>query len=174
MIRTATAQDAGTLAAIAAATFPLACPPHTSQASIDDFIATHLTEKHFDAYLADPSRLLLIAEPEGVPSGYTMLVFAEPSDPDVVAALTLRPTVELSKCYVLSGAHGSGLATALMTATVEAARERGAAGIWLGVNNENAKANRFYEKHGFERVGEKRFLVGDRFEDDFVRERALR
>ena len=173
MIRTATAQDAGTLAAIAAATFPLACPPHTSQASIDDFIATHLTEKHFDAYLADPSRLLLIAVPEGVPSGYTMLVFAEPSDPDVVAALTLRPTVELSKCYVLSGAHGSGLATALMTATVEAARERGAAGIWLGVNNENVKANRFYEKHGFARVGTKKFLVGERWEDDFVREREL-
>jgi len=46
--------------------------------------------------------------------------------------------------------------------------------MWLGVNQLNARAQRFYAKHGFERVGVKRFLVGDRFEDDFVYERALR
>jgi len=45
--------------------------------------------------------------------------------------------------------------------------------MWLGVNEENAKAQRFYAKHGFERVGSKHFLVGDRYEDDWVMERAL-
>lgn len=173
MIRTATAADAATLAAIAAATFPLACPPHTSKESIQNFIATHLTERSFDGYLADPARQLLIGELDGVPSGYTMLVFGEPTDPDVVASLTARPTVELSKCYVLEGAHGTGLAGELIAASVEAGRSRGSAGMWLGVNQENAKANRFYEKHGFARVGTKRFLVGARWEDDFVRERVL-
>lgn len=65
------------------------------------------------------------------------------------------------------------MAALLVEETVTEARERGAAGVWLGVNQENARANRFYEKSGFARVGEKRFLVGDRFEDDFVREREL-
>jgi RimJ/RimL family protein N-acetyltransferase len=41
------------------------------------------------------------------------------------------------------------------------------------VNEENARANRFYEKNGFAKVGTKRFLVGERYEDDFVRERVL-
>jgi ribosomal protein S18 acetylase RimI-like enzyme len=41
------------------------------------------------------------------------------------------------------------------------------------VNQENARANRFYEKSGFTLVGTKHFLVGDRLEDDFVRERPL-
>jgi diamine N-acetyltransferase len=45
--------------------------------------------------------------------------------------------------------------------------------MWLGVNQENARANRFYEKNGFAQVGIKHFLVGDRLEDDYVRERAL-
>jgi ribosomal protein S18 acetylase RimI-like enzyme len=49
----------------------------------------------------------------------------------------------------------------------------GAEGIWLGVNQENARAQRFYGKHGFDRVGAKRFLVGDRYEDDWVMERSL-
>jgi RimJ/RimL family protein N-acetyltransferase len=35
------------------------------------------------------------------------------------------------------------------------------------------RAQRFYAKSGFARVGTKRFLVGDRFEDDYVYERPL-
>ena len=60
-----------------------------------------------------------------------------------------------------------------MAASLEAARARGAVGIWLGVNEENVRANRFYEKSGFVRVGTKKFLVGERWEDDFVRELKL-
>jgi RimJ/RimL family protein N-acetyltransferase len=45
--------------------------------------------------------------------------------------------------------------------------------MWLGVNQFNPRANRFYEKSGFRQVGVKRFLLGGRYEDDFVRERAL-
>lgn len=102
-----------------------------------------------------------------------MLIVADPTDPDVAAALTTRPTAELSKCYVMPGHHGAGIAAALMAATLEAARDRGAAAVWLGVNDENVKAQRFYEKCGFVRVGRKRFLVGDRYEDDFVMERVF-
>jgi RimJ/RimL family protein N-acetyltransferase len=53
---------------------------------------------------------------------------------------------------------------------VDAARAAGRAGIWLGVNQLNARANRFYERSGFALVGTKRFLVGGSWEDDFVRE----
>ena len=102
-----------------------------------------------------------------------MLVVGEPTDADVAAALTARPTAELSKCYVAPGHHGAGIAAALMTATLDEAAARGAVAVWLGVNQENAKAQRFYEKSGFARVGVKRFLVGDRYEDDFVYERLL-
>lgn len=172
-IRTATTDDAALLHELAAATFALACPPDTTQASIDDFIERNLSRERFEAYLADPDRVLLIAEVDGEPAGYTMLVAGEPADADVVAAITLRPTVELSKCYVLAGHHGAGVSAALMDASVEAARARGGAGMWLGVNQQNARANRFYEKNDFAKVGTKRFLVGERWEDDFVRERAL-
>jgi ribosomal protein S18 acetylase RimI-like enzyme len=60
-----------------------------------------------------------------------------------------------------------------MGATLDEARAHGAAGTWLGVNEENARAQRFYAKHGFAVVGRKRFLVGARWEDDFVLERPL-
>ena len=173
-IRPAEPGEAAALAELAAATFPLACPPHTSAEAIADFIRTVLSTANFESYLADPDRLLLVAhDGTGTLTGYTMLVFGEPTDADAAAAIRIRPTVELSKCYLRSEAHGTGTAAALMAATLTAARERGAAGSWLGVNEENDRALRFYGKHGYERVGTKHFLVGTRYEDDYVLERPL-
>ena len=170
MVRTAYAADAADLAAVAAATFPLACPPHVTDEAKADFIARNLSEASFAGYLADPDRALFLAEVDGDPAGYTMLVFGDPADPDVAAAITTRPTAELSKVYVLLDHHGAGVAAALVAASLDEARAHGAAAVWLGVNEENARANRFYEKSGFALVGMKKFLVGGRYEDDYVRE----
>ena len=172
-IRRAGPTDAETLADVAASTFALACPPHTTQESIAQFIRDLLSPERFTEYLADPSRDLFLAHTDGAVSGYAMLVTGEPSDEDVRAVLTLRPTSELSKIYVLPVSHGGGVAAALMAVSLDAARDRGSRGAWLGVNQLNERAQRFYAKSGFHRVGTKRFLVGERYEDDYVFERAL-
>ena len=172
-IRPATPDDAAALHDVAKVTFPLACPPDTLPTSIAEFIAANLSEAAFAGYLCDPQRELFVHDDGGVFSGYTMLVYGEPGDRDVAASVTARPTVELSKVYVRPEHHGAGLASALVEASVAAAVSRGAASIWLGVNQQNVRANRFYEKSGFALVGTKKFLVGARYEDDFVRERPL-
>ena len=172
-VRAAEAADATALAAVAAETFPLACPPGTLPESIATFIATHLTEGSFRSYLSDPDYALFVGEVDGVVAGYTMIIFGEPRDADAAVAVTSRPTAELSKMYVRAAFHGLGLAKALVEASVDEARNRGTVSVWLGVNQHNARANRFYEKHGFLLVGTKRFLVGERYEDDFVRLRLL-
>ena len=181
-VRAATADDAESLHTVAAATFALACPPHVTPESVATFVADVLSVDCFRRYLADPDRDLFLAEEQGegragedavVPAGYAMLVDGEPADPDVRAALRLRPTAELSKIYVLPGHHGAGVSRLLMEAALEAAGRRGAAGVWLGVNQLNERAQRFYRKSGFGQVGTKRFLVGARYEDDYVFERPL-
>ena len=172
-IRHAQPSDAAELATLAAATFALACPPGTAPESIAEFIAGTLSEERFAGYLADPTRDIRLAEHDGVAAGYTMLVFGEPAAADVAAAISIRPTAELSKVYVLSDRHGAGIAAPLMAATLDAARERGALGIWLGVSAQNARAIRFYEKSGFAIVGTKTFMVGPEPQLDHVMERAL-
>lgn len=102
-----------------------------------------------------------------------MIVFAEPADADVRSAVSISPSVELSKCYVLASHHSRGVAAELMAVTLEAARRPGFAGIWLGVNEQNERAQRFYAKNGFRHVGTRRFLVGDRLENDWVMQRPL-
>ena len=113
-------------------------------------------------------------ESGGDPVGYTMLLHGEPSDPDVARAIHHRPTVEMVCFYVHPGHHGSGTAGLLMEHTLAAADATEARGAWLGVSEENARANAFYARHGFEPVGRKRSRIGETWEDDVVRERVLR
>ena len=172
-IRTASLGDVPTLAAVAAETFGLACPPSMTPERIDAFVRDVLSPERFAEYVADPDRHILLAEDDTTPVGYSMLVTGEPYDDDVRAVLRHRPTVELSKIYVLPTSHGGGVAARLMAASLEWARSTGAAGVWLGVNQQNDRAQRFYAKSGFERVGTKRFLVGGTYEDDYVLEHPL-
>nr|WP_235481356.1 N-acetyltransferase [Agromyces sp. Leaf222] len=176
-IRQARPTDAAALAELAAETFPLACPPSTTAEAIAEFIAANFTVERFTEYLADADRILVVAEAgivdddsgTGELVGYTMLIAGDPTDADVAAAVTTRPTIELSKFYTRKVLHGTGsVAGPLMTGTLEAAEATGVAAVWLGVNEENERAIRFYEKHGFVKSGRKHFRLGDRDEDDWV------
>ncbi|GAB2596814.1 N-acetyltransferase [Paractinoplanes abujensis] len=158
---------------LAERTFGLACPPGTRQEDIDAFIATNLSVASFRGYLADPERILLLVLRDGVPVGYSMLVGGPIKDPDVSAVIDERVSIELSKCYVAPDQHGSGAAAALMTDTLTAAGATGAAFCWLGVNQQNVRAAKFYAKNGFEIVGTKRFLVGSEWHNDHIRRRPL-
>lgn len=165
--------DSEAIADVAAVTFPLACPPGASADDINAFINNVLSVDKFSEYLTDPTRTVLKVISGDAIVGYAMLVDDEPVDPDVRAAITLRPTTELSKLYVLPGNHGSGAAAALMDAALDHARRSGSAGMWLGVNQENVRAQKFYAKQGFTQAGTKTFLVGAQLHHDFVMERPV-
>jgi ribosomal protein S18 acetylase RimI-like enzyme len=173
VIRTATADDAGSLAELAAVTFPLACPPGSDPKDIAAHLASTLSPGNFRSYLADPAVTVLVIDAGGELRGYSLLVARPARDPDVVSVLTELPCTELSKCYVHPDHHGLGAAADLMQATIGSAAATGARGLWLGVNSQNARAIRFYEKSGFRRVGTKSFKLGNTVEHDFVMQRQL-
>jgi ribosomal protein S18 acetylase RimI-like enzyme len=172
MIRKAVAGDAAALADLAAATFPLACPPGSAPEDIQLHLKRTLSKERFAEYLADNKIVILVLEQDGRLDGYTLLVDRQSADPDVLRALGAKRSVELSKCYVHPDHHGRGAATRLMRASLDWAAEQGAVSVWLGVNSQNAKAIRFYEKSGFTRVGAKSFTLGDSVESDFILEHA--
>jgi len=173
MIRKAVAGDAAALAELAAVTFPLACPPGSSPEDIALHLKRTLSEEKFAEYLAEGGIAILVLDEGGRLDGYTLLVDRQATDPDVLRALGARRSVELSKCYVHPDRHGRGAASTLMRASLEWAADKGAVSVWLGVNSQNAKAIRFYEKSGFTKVGTKSFTLGDSVESDFILEHAL-
>jgi ribosomal protein S18 acetylase RimI-like enzyme len=161
------------LAALAAETFPMACPPEAKPKEISDFIAEKLSVAKFREHFDDENCALLVADRDKELIGYCLLIRCEITDADVKQAVSVLPTLELSKCYVLERDHGSGIAGALLLSTIERAKDMGVAGIWLGVNQKNVRAQRFYQKNGFKIVGEKTFNVGGQVHHDFVMEQAL-
>ena len=167
-IATAGSVDAVELAAVAARTFPLACPPSVALDDIASFIDANLSAASFADYLADPQRLIITTNDDDRITGYAMLINGVSDDPDVQRAVHIRPAVELSKMYVLPAHHGSGVAAALMDAALDAAAGRAAGCVWLGVNQENQRAQRFYKKHGFTVSGNRSFQLGGHTESDYV------
>lgn len=154
--------DAVELAAIAAQTFPLACPPSVTAENIVSFVDANLSAAHFARYLDDPDRAIVTARRDGRIVGYAMLV----RDTDAEVA-------ELSKIYVLPEHHGSGASTALMGLALATAGEWGARRVWLGVNQANERAQRFYLKSGFTINGTRTFQLGTGVESDYVMIREL-
>lgn len=153
--------DAGELAAVAAQTFPLACPPSTAPEDIASFIDANLSAERFAEYLADPDRAVIAAARGGRIIGYAMLI-RDGTD-----------TAELSKIYVLPDHHGGGAATTLMDRALATAQRWGARRVWLGVNQANQRAQRFYAKSGFTINGTRTFRVGSRTENDYLMVREL-
>jgi ribosomal protein S18 acetylase RimI-like enzyme len=172
-VTAAVESDLADLADVAARTFPLACPPGATPENIAAFVAEQLSQARFREYLADPDRAVFVARDGTRIVGYAMLVRGVPDDADVERAVALRPAVEVSKIYVLPESHGAGTSSALMAAALRWARDAGARSVWLGVNQQNRRAQRFYAKQGFAVTGTKTFRLGAGIENDYVLMRAL-
>lgn len=163
-VRQAGAADAAALSLVASATF---LETFAGQLGGDDIVAhcaANNTREKFSAWANDPSGAVTIAEVENgrAPVGYAVLI--APDLPVVPGAAD----IELKRIYTLSLMHGSGLGPALMDAAVEHAIRLGRTRILLGVYGRNLRAHAFYKRQGFEKIGERKFLVGDTFHDDLV------
>lgn len=170
----ATADQAAELAAIAALTFPLACPPELTVAQIVAFVEQELKPSDFARYLADEANIVFISHDDaGDPLGYLLALPEAGTDPAAAAQLRGTNPVYLSKCYAAPRAHGTGLATTLVKALFDEAARRGHDSVWLGTNEANLRARRFYEKQGFQLVGERKFVVGGKVCSDVTYELLL-
>jgi ribosomal protein S18 acetylase RimI-like enzyme len=173
LVATPAATELVELADVAARTFPLACPPSVTADNVAAFIDEQLSERRFAEYLADRDRVLLVAREDGRMTGYAMLIRGVAADDDVQRAVSLRPAVEVSKLYVLPDSHGAGTSAALMVESITRAAELDAKCVWLGVNQQNKRAQRFYAKHGFSINGTKTFRLGAAIENDYVMVRPV-
>lgn len=162
-LRPATLADADLLVDIGRRTFIDTFGHLYAPEDLAAFLQAH-TRAGWQAELADPDYVVLIAEADGQAAGYAKL--APPKLPIAVR----QPAIELRQFYVLSGWQGSGLAARMMEWVIATARDRQARDIHLSVFVDNHRARRFYERYGFVRVGSYDFMVGNhRDEDDIMR-----
>lgn len=170
-IRRATADDAGALAAISADTFldtfvrGFGIP--YSNADIAAFIASSHSPAAYTKKVSDPDQALWIATDASRQAvGYAN---AGPCGLPVDGARDDQG--ELYRLYVRREAQGAGLAPRLMREALTwlAADRRP---VWLGVWSLNHRAQRFYARYGFEKMGEFDYPVGETIDREWAMRRA--
>lgn len=158
--RVARPSDAEALSIIAGQTFALASPPDAGAPALQAYIDTQLQPEHFVLHLLNRRKRLRVLEHLGAVVGYSLV----DSTPEVLGIAEADGLPELSRCYVLPEHHGHGGAQRLLDDTL--AQVSGA--IRLTVNEQNARAIRFYQRNGFNKVGEAVFECGPERHRDWV------
>lgn len=167
-LRTATLADAHLLAQLAESTFRETFSADNSPADMDKHCQISYGEAMQAREILSPTMLTLVAE-----EGAALVAFAQLRWEKAPACVSARAPGEIERFYVDKRWHGKGLAQALMTLSLDSLRARGSDVAWLGVWEHNPRAIRFYQKFGFEPVGEHSFMLGDDEQHDRVMTRAL-
>lgn len=164
--RDAGPEDAALLSAIGRQSFVETFGHLYTPENLAAFLEIHQPENWL-AELTDPRFAVRLGFVEGVNAAYVKL------GPPSLPFTPPRDSIELRQFYVLKPWQGAGLAPEMMDWVLAEARRRGAAEVYLSVFTENIRAQRFYDRYGFEAVGRYDFMVGSHADEDIVMKRAL-
>ena len=167
LIRRATPADAETLSAIATRTFTEAFGHLYPEQDLRDFIEESYPVERQRVILSTPGYAVWLLEHDGVAVGHAAAGPCGLPNPDV------QPwDGELKRLYVLAAYQGSGWGGRLFAAAQDWLLADGPRTLWIGVWSQNLGAQRFYARHGFEKVGEHTFPVGRVVDLEFTLRRA--
>lgn len=133
------------------------------------FLAQTYAEEFIAAEMGNPDRLYQLAEQDGALLAYCKLGLTC-SWPKVARG---SHVIELKQLYAAPGATGMGIGTKLMDWALAEARARGADEIQLSVFSGNLDGHRFYARHGFAKVGDTTFRVGEQLDAEFLYARMV-
>ena len=168
-IRRAGVADAPALALLAAETFVETFGHLYRPADREAFLAKEQTAANYRR---------LVAQPE------VGVWLAARGNDDLVGFLTAGPCKlpipdreplagEIRQLYLRGAVQGQGLGSAMLRTGLDWLRARGHKPIYIGVWSGNFGAQRLYGRHGFEKVGEYDFPVGEHLDREFIlKERA--
>ena len=153
-IRRATLADAETLAELSRTTFLATYRDHPHADLFPGYVHRAYSTDAIRRELSDAGTTLFLAVENGAAVGYAKICVTQPRE-DVPGT---RP-INLERIYLLESAQGGGVGGALIGACLQEARRRGRDVVWLGVLGTNERAIRFYQRWGFEIVGEEEFEI---------------
>jgi diamine N-acetyltransferase len=124
---------------------------------IEGYVDNKLTEEAFRTELLDERNIFHLIFHNGRPAGYSKIVLDSPLE-----NIAAQNVTRLDRLYFLQEFHGLGLAQQLFEHNLHIAKQSKQAGIWLCTWTENHRAIAFYEKMGFQIIGESNFKISER------------
>lgn len=148
-IRRISTGDASVLSVLAKQTFRDTFTGTCTEEDMQGFLEECYSETQLTTELGDDENYYFFAELEGKPVAYLLFKEQYESFPEIKKWKAL----ELKRIYVLQEYLGKGIAQKLMDFYLHFATENKYETVWLGVWEHNTRAQKFYEKYGFEDSG---------------------
>lgn len=114
----------------------------------------NFTNEACRAELAADQNIFTAVFYKGAPAGYSKIVYHTPHP-----AVDLQPVTKLERLYLLKEFYDLKLGHRLLQQAIYLSKERGEKGMWLEVWKGNSRAIRFYQKKGYQTVGETEFVL---------------
>ena len=163
-IRRAVPADAEALQALGIASFVAAFENLYSPEDLDAFLTENYGLDTWQRQASQPDRPIWVATmPDGNLVGYAQASPCDlPVDPMPTGALQLR------RLYVRPDILSAGIGAALMLRVFEWVEAAGRPPLFLGVWSGNDRAQKFYARYRFSKVGEYDFPVGAQVDREFI------
>lgn len=173
-IRLAKPSDAADIAALGGGVFFESFAHSMPAEDMDDYLKTSYNPDRIETEIKDTATYLLYTARDDDTN--QLLGFVQLNRSSQEPCLKIKPpqTIEIQRIYTDSKAQSRGVGSKLMTSALDYAIRQGYKAIWLGVWEENLKAQKFYlERHRFEKVGVHDFTIGGCVQSDWILERFL-
>ena len=169
ILRAALPADSAALAALGRDSFVAKFGAMYQPQDLTAFLATAKSEEAVARAIVNPQLRTHLAERDDALMGYCQLGLTC-GWPEHTRG---RHTIELKQLYTAPGATGGGIGAALMDWALGEARALGADEIQLSVWSGNSDAQRFYRRHGFAKVADTHFWVGEQRDDEYLFARMI-
>ena len=168
-IRTATVEDAASVAEFGARTFRDTFAWGNTGQDMAAYLATAFSPRIQAEQIADERGAFLLACTGDALVGYARLLRGTPT-----ASIPGSTPIEVVRLYVDTPWIGRGVGARLMSACLEQAARWGCDVLWLDVWEHNPTALAFYERWGFSVVGRQEFLLGADVQNDLLMARPTK
>ncbi len=162
-IRQARPADLPELRRVAIETQVATFGPQNSPEVMEAFLAASYSVSSFERELQETHAPYFLAW-----DGEHLAGFVRLRTTDEVAHLLGERTIEIQRLYVDVNYQGRKVGSTLMRFALDYARARDLEWIWLGVWENNHRAQEFYTQWGFERFSEHIFMMGPDPQTDWL------
>ncbi len=169
-IRRAADDDAELLADLSYQTFWDAFHEHPENAPEDmaNYMKTAFSVAQTRRELGEGKSIFLLAEIEDEAAGYAKVTLGSSED-----GITAENPIELCRLYSHQKFLGKGVGQKLMDECFQIAADNDCDLMWLGVWEFNPRAQAFYKKYGFYKVGRHIFQLGSDPQIDLLMQKEI-
>ncbi|MDQ3071369.1 MAG: GNAT family N-acetyltransferase [Acidobacteriota bacterium] len=170
IVRPAQAADADALSQFAERVFDEAFGSECDEGDMASYLNEVFSPEMQRAEIAERGGIVLLAEEA---SSKRLAGYLHIAPSDAPACVSGTAILELKRLYVDPTLQSRGIGKKLFDEGLARARAQGAGTVWLGVWESNLRAQQFYAREGFTRVGEHPFVLGSDTQTDWVMARPV-